>query len=419
LSGCCAGRIIDHDRIRGAALDKEDGKVSRTTRIVLCTALAAVAFPTSAQAHSETVLDRNDRPGPLDIRSASVGHTGNKIRHTITTFARWRTSVISDRHSPLNYVAVGLDLSGDSRFERFVFFLERNGRLRAFFINRRGRILRRLPASRPNGRSVSTLLPRDLVDSSGGYYWAAVSDFHRGGRHLTDWVPNRLNALHDLMPPQITLGSPLHDISTFASATTTSPIAFTLNDPGRSAGLQWRLQRRLLGSTTWVTADSGNGEGAQTADFPGEEGGNYFLRIVARDGHGNTRTSFAWRFSVPLDDANALFASSYSGTWTTAASGDPFLGTLHSTSTAGSSFTYTFTVTHPDTRLVWIGPGSPDGGGQATMTLDGGVPVVVDQSGAAGDRTIVWEGSDPPLGTHTIVISNVAGTIAIDGFLIR
>jgi hypothetical protein len=158
LSGCCAGRIIDHDRIRGAALDKEDGKVSRTTRIVLCTALAAVAFPTSAQAHSETVLDRNDRPGPLDIRSASVGHTGNKIRHTITTFARWRTSVISDRHSPLNYVAVGLDLSGDSRFERFVFFLERNGRLRAFFINRRGRILRRLPASRPNGRSVSTLL---------------------------------------------------------------------------------------------------------------------------------------------------------------------------------------------------------------------------------------------------------------------
>jgi hypothetical protein len=402
----------------GISSGSRGGALGRGFPVVLGAVICALVFPALALAHSETVRDGNDRPGPLDIRTVSLSHARDSIRYTINMFSPWRTSVISEERTPLNYVAVGFDLRGDSSFERFAILLERKGGLRGFFIAPGRRILRPLASSRPNRRSVSVLVPRDLLDDPGTYYWAALSDFHRSGRHHTDWIPNRETLLHDLVAPVINLHSPLQTISTFYSATTTFPIGFNINDPGRSAGVDWHLERRLLGSAKWETDDSGEGEGPHTAEASGEEGGNYFLRVVARDRHGNMSKSSAWSVSVPLDDANAAFSGAYSGAWTTTPEGAPFQGTLHSTSTVDSAFTYTFTVTHPDTRIAWIGPGTP-GGGMAAVSLDGLPPVIAQQHDTDVDRQVVWEGSDPALGTHTIVIANVSGTIAIDGLVIR
>jgi hypothetical protein len=55
----------------------------------------------------------------------------------------------------------------------------------------------------------------------------------------------------------------------------------------------------------------------------------------------------------------------------------------------------------------------------ATINFDDYPPFLVNQSLGSGDRVRIWEGSDPAIGTHTMTITNVSGTIAIDGLVIR
>jgi hypothetical protein len=383
--------------------------------VAACALTCALAFPALAHSHDQRIKDGNDTVGALDIGATSVGHSRKSVKHTIATLGRWRTSVIRIDRSPLNYLAVGFDLKGDASFERFVIFVSVNGgqSLRAFWITPRGRILRHFRADRPNKRSVSARIPREYLTEGGGYSWAALSVFHRSGHTHIDWSPNRGTVLHDLRAPKLNVAF-LHDLSTNSTAGLTFPVDFNVNDYAESAGIDWRLEGHLLDSTTWETLDSGSGVGAHTAHVVGEEGANYVIRVVARDGQGNTTMSPSWPLSFPLDDANPLFAGSYSGAWTTTSTGDPYLGTLHSSSTAGDSFTFTFTVTHPTGRVLWIGPGS---GGTATLTWDG-FPSPVNQN-FSGDRGWVWWLDNPPLGTHTVTITNFSGTIAIDAFLIR
>jgi hypothetical protein len=381
------------------------------------TLIVCLLAPSFAGAHTVSIKDGNDVPGALDIRSAGVGHDGRYVKHTITTFDPWSLKDIDINRSPLNYLGVGFNLSGDSSFDRYVVFVDIRGNLRAFWITPRGRILNRFRASRPNGKSVSVRVPRDYLVSGGGYEWSALAVFAiRGHRHV-DWAPDGTSLLHDLLPPKINVGL-TYDTSTYTSATTTVPIDFTLNDHTESAGVDWLLQRRQAGSSVWETADSGEGVGPQTAHIVGEDGANYLVRLLARDRQGNTTRSSSWGLSFPIDDANAFFDSAYTGSWSTTTLGDPYLGTLHSTSTAGDSFTFTFNVTHADTRMAWIGPGSPNGGGSATITFDAYPPYGVSQSLGNFDHGRIWEGTGLALGMHTITITNVSGTIAIDGFVL-
>jgi hypothetical protein len=394
-------------------------ELSRLARVVLCAVICALLSPALARAHEETVVDGNDRPGVLDVRSTSVSHTRNAVRHTITTFQGWSPSLIDIRKSPINYLAIGFDVSGDSAFDRYLIFLEEKGHLRGFWTTRSGLILTTFRASRPNRRTVSVLIPSYTLQQGGGYYWAAVSVLHRNGRTVVDRAPNQTVLLHDLVPPKVDVTPLTWDISTFMSDTTSIPVEFTVGEPARSSGLSWRLERRESQETAWETMDSGNGEGPKTAALTGADGGNYVYRVVATDGQGNTTSGARWRLSFPTDDANALFASSYGGTWSTTPLGDPYLGTLHSTSTPGATFTYAFNVTHRNTDIIWIGPLNPGGGGQASLALDGNSPFAVVQAGPDADRTILWQGSDPAFGPHTLTITNVSGTIAIDGLIIR
>jgi hypothetical protein len=376
--------------------------------------LAAASF---ADAHTDRIADGSDVKGALDIRSAEVGHRGEYVEHTITTFDPWPLKLINANRSPLNYLAVGFNLKGDGNFDRYLIFLHVEGRLRAFWVTAKGYILTRFPAARPNARSVSARVPSYLLENGGGYEWAALTVLTRRGHRKIDFAPNKVRVLHDLLAPKISLGT-LYDISTFATASTTVPVDFTLSDHAESAGVDWSLQRRVLGTSVWQVADSGEGVGPQTAHLVGEDGANYALRLVARDRQDNTTTR-TWGLSFPIDDSSSLFGGAYTGSWSTTPIGDPFLGTLHSTSTPGDSFTYTFNVTHRYTRMMWIGPGSPNGGGTATITFDGYPPFGVDQSLGSPDRARIWEATDPAIGSHTITITNVSGTIAIDGLLIR
>jgi hypothetical protein len=289
--------------------------------------LAVLALPSLATAHDDRIRDGNDTKGALDIRATSLSDGRRFVWHGITTFDGWPLRAISGRQSPLNYLAVGFNLKGDASFDRFLLFVQLDGRLRALWLTRSGYVLTRFPASRPNKRTVAARVPRYLLEDGGGYTWAALTVFHRRGHEYVDWAPRRV-ALHDLLPPKI-VSHQKWDISTYVSATSVFPIDFTISDYAQSAGVDWRLERRVLGSSVWEAADSGEGVGAHTAELIGEDGGNYFVRFVARDRQGNATVTKSTRLSFPTDDANPLFAGSYSGAWSTEPAGDPYLGTLH------------------------------------------------------------------------------------------
>jgi hypothetical protein len=218
---------------------------------------------TFADAHTERIPDTNDVKGALDIRSTEVGHRGNYVEHTIRTFDRWPLKLINVNRSPLNYLAAGVDLTGDGRFDRYLIFVDVQGHLRAFWITTKGEVLTRFPASRPNARSVSARIPSYVLEGGGGYEWAATTVLTRRGHRKIDWAPNKVNVLHDLLPPKISLGT-LYDISTVATASTTVPVDFTLTDHVESAGVDWSLERRVLGTSVWEVADSGEGVGPHT-----------------------------------------------------------------------------------------------------------------------------------------------------------
>jgi hypothetical protein len=375
----------------------------------------ALALPALASANTQTVPDGNDRPGLLDIRSVNVTHVGGWLRYRITTWNRWRTSVIGQR-TP-NFIALGLDMSGNRNYERLVAVFVFNGRLRAFLLNANtGRVLNISGATRPNAKSVSFRIARAPFVAAGGYGWSAFSVYRLGSRNIVDAAPNRSNRFHDVAAPRITLGA-FPGVTTSASATTDFPVSFTINDRARSAGVDWRVERRLVGSATRETAVSGVGVGAKAPTVTGVEGANYLMRVVATDRHGNSAASAEVPVSVPFDDANAAFAAAYAGTWTNTPAGTPFMGTLRQTVLPGSTFTYTFM----GSEVSWIAPGAPTGlPGTATVAIDGGPGATVDPSTSGGERAIVFSASglDPSV-PHTIVITHVSGAITIDALLVR
>lgn len=386
------------------------------TRLLMLCVLCVLTFPLVAQAGTQRARDGDDRPGPLDIRLASSAHVSGAMRHTITTFAPWRTGLIGS--STPHFLAIGIDLRGSQAFDEFVFFGSRNGSLRAFLITPDGRIIRRLRASRPNGRSVSALIPLAHFAQQGAYSWAALSVFGTTGGSVVDWAPNRRALRHDAFRPKIELIS-FPDPSTAASDWTTVNVTFSISDPGtRATGIRaWTVQsRRDDGS--WETWGWLEDAGHKTVTVGGLEGGNWRLRVVARDGHGNTTFSPHRLVSIPWDDTNGKFADAWSGSWTSVALvGSPYMGNFRETTTPGSAFTYTF----EGSTFMWIGPGAPNGGpGTATVTIDGGAPTTVEQQAVAGDRAVIFmaTGLDPAV-PHTIAITHQSGKIAFDGIVIR
>lgn len=381
--------------------------------------LVALLVPALANATSQTVRDGNDVPGPLDIQQVKISHIGKSIRHTITTFGRWKTALIGP--STPHFLEFGFDLSGTAKFERFVALVERNGRVRGIYFTPRGRVLDIFPASRPNKRSVSVLVPRRLLDDAGGYRWGAFTVFGTSRGTIVDASPNRKARLHDIVAPKIRLIS-FPNPSTNTSTTTTFDVSFAVSDSGsRASGLRrWRLDYRR-GSDPWASTSWFAGGGTKTVTMgSNDEGVNWRLRVVAQDREGNTSRSPARLVSVPFDETNGIFGgfgADYQGTWTTTVLGNPYRGSVAETSESGATFTHDFTGSY----IAWIGPGTPAiGAGTATVTIDDGSPVTVDQAAKSGDRAIIFEaGGLDPSAAHTIVIVQQSGTIAIDGIIIR
>jgi hypothetical protein len=377
-----------------------------TLLTVLLIALFAVG---NAYADSKTVSDGNDRPGLLDIRSASHAHDGARIVHTISTFSRWRLGVLGPKTS--NLFALEISTDSDPALERVVLVFSKNGHLVAPIVRLpSGAVVGSASASKPNGRTVRISIPRSLFGA--GYRWNAHSQYRKAGgacsEFCIDRAPNSGRILHDIAAPTIQLTSfpaiPL-DVE--------YDVSFTISDKGGAGLDSWELQYRPFGTSSWTTVESGTTGGLKTHHQVSAEDNDDEYRVVAIDRHGNEAIRERL-VSVPIDDTSGQIV--YSGTWTHGP-GDPldFRDTLSTTVDGFAEVALTFTGQY----VAWVAPGAVDGA-SAQLTVDT-TGYEVDLTEFSGRRRIVFQHTFANVGTHTISIQLLSSpaTLPIDGFIVR
>ena len=250
-------------------------------------ALTALAGLDVAAAGTSSISDPNDRPGKLDIRSASQGHAGTKVKHTITTFGNWPKGLLGPR-TP-NFLLLEISTDSDPAPERAVVIFSTPGRMVAGVFTGRGNFLGRAAASHPNGHTVVVVIRRALLGSPAGYRWQAFAYFEGAntcGGGCLDRAPNASRVLHDLRKPTVSFPQPP------SPATTSYNLEFTVGDSGGSGLAFWRLEQRDDGATAWTLLDDGLTTGLQSVPFTAG-GPNEIdeFRVVAEDMHGNRTVS--------------------------------------------------------------------------------------------------------------------------------
>jgi len=367
-------------------------------------AAAAAAFlfaAAPASADTRTFHDGNDVGGPLDIKAATQGHAGSRfVTHSVSTYEPFASSSLQDS----TQLAWGFDFAGNRSIDRFVFVSWTNGALRARVLTLT-RVIGSVAVSRPDARTVRVKIPVRML-SARGYRWNVGTLVGS----IFDALPNGGANLHDFAKP-VVRGVRVPNPSSDSSATLTFPLSFRIEDFSR---VSWQVQLRVAGTSAWSVVAHGSSGGLKHVQVTGVEGTNYELRIRARDQAGNVGVSPPRAVSVPWDDSNAIFASAYGGTIMPFGGGASYLFTLHLLDTAGT-FTYTFTGTY----VAVIGSASAYSPGTATITIDGGAPVLFDRSHGEFNRKRIFERAGLAPGSHTIVIAQQTGTIALDGFVFR
>ena len=401
-------RSTQHERGRGAM------QVARARRgVTLLTAMLVALFAVgNAYADTRVIADRNDRPGPLDIRSASHAHDGARVVHTISTFSRWRLGVIGRTTS--NLFAVEISTDGDPALERVVLVFSANGRpVAQVFRLPTGTLVGSASVSRPNGRTVRISIPRSRLGNPSGYRWNAHSQYKAAGAcsgFCSDRAPNSSRVLHDITAPRITFPAPP------VPGSTEYDVTFTISDAGGSSLSSWRLEHRAFGETAWSTVESGTTIGSKSHHHVAAEDADDEYRVVALDRQGNTSVSPIRLVSVPIDDTNPSLI--YSGTWTHGP-GDPldFRETL-STSMDVCCTLSTVAITFTGRYVAWVAPGATEDD-YATVSTEGipSAPVFLDLFN--GRRNIVFEHTFATVGTRTLTIQAITGAIPIDGIIVR
>jgi hypothetical protein len=389
----------------------QPGRSWRGVVTMVTASAVALAVTGNAQADGKRISDGNDRPGPLDIRSASHGHAGSRVVHTISTFNRWRLSDLGPDTRGLFAVEISSD--GDRALERVVLIFRRGGQIIARVYRISGRRLISLgsgSASKPDGRTVRVSFARSLIGTTAGYRWKAHSQHRAAGRCnnlCVDHAPNSGLILHDITAPTIVMRS-----FPAIPPDVEYDVSFRVSDAGGAGLRRWQLQHRLLGTPGWTTIATGTTVGLKSHHRVSAENENDEFRVVAVDRQGNKRTSPVRLVSVPFDDASASLA--YMGAWTHGV-GDPsdFRDTLSSSATPSDTVTLTFTGRY----VAWVAPGG--GGATAMVEIDGAASEEVILDGTSGRRRVVYERTLPSVATRSITIEVVSGTVPIDGIIVR
>lgn len=381
--------------------------------VMMLTALLVGLFAVgNAYADTRAISDGNDRPGPLDIRSASHAHDGARVVHTISTFSRWPRGLIGRNTS--NLFAVEISTDGDPALERVVLVFSANGHLVAPVIRLpAGTVVGSASASKPNGRTVRVSIRRSLLGSPSGYRWNAHSQYRAAGAcsgFCSDRAPNSGRVLHDIAAPTIALTS-----FPAIPPDVEYDVSFTVSDKGGAGLDSWELQHRPFGAPDWTAVESGTTSGLKSHHHISAEDNDDEFRVVAVDRQGNLRTSPVKLVSVPIDDTSASLV--YTGTWTHGA-GDPsdFRGTV-STSMEVCCEVPTVTITFTGRYVAWVAHGGTEDD-WASAFIDGFGQTVRLES-ITGRRKIVFQHTFASVATHTLAIYAYSGAVPIDGIIVR
>jgi hypothetical protein len=371
--------------------------------------IGVVLAPT-ANAHRFTRTDGNDSPGRLDIRSASVSHAGRTIVHSVRTFERWKAGALNSADS---FLVIWIDTNFDNDFERCAFIYHR-GRLRGSMSNCRRTFIRSLRVSKPTATSAAVRIPRGELP--GAYRWVAVSFWTgapaRCSSTCFDAAPNRPPPiLHDLTPPTVSMSTA--DLLAWEDGTNTFPFPFSVSDTGAGVGT-WTVQRRAIGSTTFVNVVQGSGGGnksPQVSIAPGR----YQFRVVAKDRHGNQDVGPLRRVYVARDDDELAPEGVFSAPPTPTPDATAWGGSYAVLDASSGAVTFTYDWTPPPTDCLFalIGPGS--GTWDITITPDSGSPQNLTNADFPDDpRQTIYEDTSCST-TYTVTVNS--GAFGLDAVL--
>lgn len=391
--------------------------MKRMWAVVLVAGLLAVPVA-SASAHGDVRKDGNDTRGPLDLRSAAVGHKGPRsVTHTLTTFTSWKPKLLRNG----SYFALAFDTDDNpADFERCAFAFYQGG-LRGQLSNCGRRKVGKVDVRKTGPRSVEFTvgLGKLLGPGAGDYRWEAFSFYrnaHGCAKACSDSVPNHPPLLlHDLTPPTITPRS-FPDPTTNVSADTTFPVEFGVSDNGGSGIASWKLRQRPVHATGWTPVGDGTDGGHQSVNVDAAEGDQLEFQVIAVDRQGNRMASVPndARVTVPIDDADPSITYS-GGDWTapSVGNGGYFERSRHHSVVNGATASFSVTSTVPNARLRILG--GPGNGG-ATMTIDGGTPVPITEDSTIARREVVANETVGQAGVHNIVITVSSGPFNLDGY---
>ncbi|HEX2049652.1 MAG TPA: hypothetical protein VHJ34_03345 [Actinomycetota bacterium] len=142
-------------------------------KLATVAALVALATVTAgfgpAHATRNTVADPDDSASPVDLASASHGHTNvdgrRLITHRVDAHAPWADDV-GGRHTAIYFA---FDVDGDGSGDYFVSVSEARGTLRAS-----ADFDARVRVTRPDADSVQIAFPKSAIAGRGdGYHWNA------------------------------------------------------------------------------------------------------------------------------------------------------------------------------------------------------------------------------------------------------
>lgn len=141
-------------------------------RVIVATIIGLAVLATSAApAHAtrNTVGDPDDSASPIDLATASHGHTNvdgrRLITHRVDAHAPWADDV-GGRHTAIYFA---FDVDGDGSGDYFVSVSEARGTLRAS-----ADFDARVRVARPDADSVQIAFPKGAIAGRGdGYHWNA------------------------------------------------------------------------------------------------------------------------------------------------------------------------------------------------------------------------------------------------------
>jgi hypothetical protein len=385
--------------------------------VVLSTLAVLLALLVEAPAVANTIVrtDGNDTKGPLDLASARVTHATGASVFRVTTLARFSNKQVNGKRG---FFEIDFDTNGDRNPNYFVVVLRRDGKMRGWLFKGNGDLITRKLAAARAPRSARVTVPLSRIGDPESYDFAAFSAFFAkpctSSHPCIDSIPNRYPLVrHDLTAPTFSWNPQPPVYSTDVVSTLAFPVSFSVADDTFGSGVDnWTLQKRAVGTSTWVDVATGAALHPTRSVTGVAQGTSYDLRVIVRDNQGNSRVGATAHTSVPYDDANALFTY-MAGTWVAGPTTGQFIGGSHQGS---ATDVVSFDVVGGQEFCVLGGSGSDDAA--ATLVVGGGAPQPLSETSATQARAHVHCETPLGIGSVHVVLTITAGTFVLDGVAI-